>query len=767
MTLTRSQIESWAPSELTDIGDGWTKLGTEVESLFQQYVDAVTKTGADYWEGETAEAAQSRALSDRSAALEVVDRVNALADRARQGFHEVDSPLQRVRLAILGAETDCLIVSESLFVSGGYLSGISESLVVSGLMPVSDERQERIAYWQQEISDAALATELADHAVQQALASGREGLLLSFTSAATLGGEQGSSDAAALATDPSSLSPEQQRRLVEAGHLTPEQLEALSAGETTSIPASQMEYLERLGRAFDGKSPQEIADIIDRLPSDAKAGVADALQILSNDNVSATVVGDSEVPTKGGFDRLPDSIRESLTRDDLVVSGLECSGNLHLSSIALNGVADNQAIAQIVAAGNDEYKSGSTLDSHLLDVGRQYLDAQVRHEQNPDSKTEFFLVDGYGTQETRITEDIFAAVGPDKVAVLEAVTDPEHGQDFVRDTLSHNWSDDGDAVSSLFSFEAADSVVTDPGNPADVARAERTGGIMSAVGEAIATDDWDALKNVPEAGGQSVGQLNPQLLQTLGHSMSPYIPDLAGMQSDDRPGFDIGWVDPAHTGNYSGSAQVFALMNTDTATGTDFIAHTNAEILAAEGRYAEDPRDPYSGMHLTETGTLHGLTDKGVMLAMEDQYEDDADRAQAEYDRKSAGFDAMLTLTTAGIGEIPVAGGYANTMIDLVGDPLKESLVGPEPGGPQDATLKGFDMSRDFYNMLAATPDLPPDVTSGLADLLDENGALRPYENRVEFQTGVETMFNRLGNPADGNFSRMLNAYQQVILKDG
>lgn len=759
MSLTRSQIQAWNPAALTDIGNAWTTLGTSVESLFDRYVDAVTKSGDEYWEGDTAEAAQSRASSDRKAAAQVVDHVQALADRARQGFYEIDGPLQRARSAILGAETDCLTVSDALLVGGGFVLA-------------DTERTARIERWQNEIDDAARATESADTTVRDALASARDGLRLFFTSAATLGGEQGASDARALMTDPSTLTPEQQHRLVEAGRLTPEQLDALRTGGSAAIPASQMEYLEQLARAMDGKSPQEIADVLGRLPEDARGGVADALQILSNENVTATVVGDADVPTHGGFDRLPDSVRESLTRGDLVVSSYERVGYTVLPSIALNGVADNQAIASIVDAGNDQYKTGSTLDSHLVDVGRQYLDAQVRHEQNPESATEFFTVDGYGTKETRITEDIFEAVGSDKVAVHDAVTDSAHGQDFIRDTLTHNWSDNGAAVSSLFTFDPADSIVADPDNPVDVATAERTGGIMSAVGEAVATDDWKHLSDVPEADEQSVGQLNPALLNTLSHSMSPYISDMAGLASDDRPGFDRSWIDPGGMNKYAGSAQVFALMNTDPDAGTYFTERTQAEILAAEGRFAEHPRDPYAAQQLMTIGILHGVTDVGMMTGLQDQYTDTAELAQAAYDRKSSAYDLLSTLGTAGIGELP-GGGYVNTMIDLVGDPLKDSLVGAEPDGAQEATLSGYDPFRDYYNILAAQPSLPPEVTHEMEDLLAADGSLLPYASddgglgSTQQQGALETMFNRLTDPADGLSHRINDAYGRVILKDG
>ncbi|NLG55871.1 MAG: hypothetical protein GX542_09545, partial [Rhodococcus sp.] len=462
MSLTRTQINAWNPTALTDIGDAWIALGTEVEDLFTRYVNGVTKVNDAYWEGVTAEAAQDRANADKKTAVVVVDALEALANRAKQGFHEVDAPLQRARHAITGAEAAGFLVSENL--------GVTDTATNPDEQRVQDMQD-----WHREITDSATAAEQADQTVKDALNAGREALRAKFTSAATLGADQGRSDAADLAANPESLTPEQIARINEAATLTPEQLDALESGIPATIPASQMEYLNQLSRSLDGKSPQEIQQLMDKLPPDTQRAVANSFQLVSNEKVTASVKGDSEVPTKGGIGLLPDQIEESLTRDDLVVTGFEGTGYSLAPSTALNGVADNQAIAQIVSAGDPEFQAGSDLDHHLMDVGRQYLDAQVAHEQSPDHKFQYFTVDGKGTQETDFTESIFEAVGPDKIAVQEAVTDPEHGQDFVSDVLTHNWSDDGKAASTLFQFGDQDASVQDPNDASDVATATRTG----------------------------------------------------------------------------------------------------------------------------------------------------------------------------------------------------------------------------------------------------------------------------------------------------
>lgn len=761
--MTKHQIESWNPSSLTDIGNAWIALGAEVEDLFTRYVDSVTKVNDSYWEGLTADAAQSRANADKKTAIAVVDALEALANRAKQGFHEVDAPLRRAKAAITGAEAEGFEVSDSL-------------QIIDRATNPDQTRVAALQSWQQELSDSANATERADTAVKDALNQGRDGLRATFTDAGTLGGEQGKSDGRDLVDNPGELNPEETRRLVEAGRLSPEQLAELHSGGTATIPASQMEYLNQIGRSLDGKSPQEIEQIMDKLPPDAKRGLANSLQIMSTPTVTASVTGDPDVPTKGGENLIPTKMRESMTRGDLVVTDFKTAGTSAAPSIALNGVADNQAIARIAGSADPQYKAGTALDKELTEVGRKYLDAQVRHEQNPNNKFEYFTVDGHGAENPAVTEEIFKAVGDDKIVVEAAVTDNDNGQDFVHDVLTHNWTDNGQAASTMFSFGDHDATVDDPNNKLDVATATRTGNIMQAVAQNMSTDDgWTELSNIPEMDNQSVGQVNPDLLRTVSHSMSPYVSDLAGADQPNRPGFDIaGWADPNENNSYKGSANVFSALNTDDDAGKSITQGAIHEILANEGRYAHNPTDPNAGGWLSTAGGLEGLIDKGAMQGTQDVFDDEHDAAQAAYERKSAAFDAVKGMGAFGIEKLP-GGDFASKMMDAGGDPLKESIIGLEPDEKQEADLRAPDFYRNYYDILKASPELPPSfAATDQTSWAFEDGHLKSWDelqpeiaNDHRKKNAFETMFNNLGNPADGNGERVRNGYEDVVRGDG
>lgn len=753
------------PSALNELADGWVAVGTGLETVFTRYVDAVAKVEGTHWEGQAAEAAQGRAAGDLKTMQVLADKLEALAQRARLGYGEISAPLQRARGILAEAESLGITASPSL------------TLFPTG----NDVAVSKLAQLQQDLNDAVQSAMRADIAVRDALNGARPDLTAAFSSKAALGVEQGKADGAGLANDPSHLTPEATQRLIEAGQLTPEQLAAVQRGENTTIPASQMEYLTQVSRSLDGKSPQEIEQIMSKLPPDGQRALSNTFQIVSNEKINAGVTTDPAIPKTGGADQLPSKLQASLTRDDLVTTQFHQTGSAITPSIELNGVADNQATARIIGAGDPQYRAGSAVDRELMEVGRKYLDAQVSHEQMPDRKFTSFTVDGKGAADnSAITEGIFSAVGQDKFAV-ESVVTGDHGKDFVSDSLTHNWSDNGKAVSSVFNFGEHDATVEDPRNPADVQTATRTGRIMQVVAEATSSDEaWKLMSNVPNADGQSVGQLNPDLLRTVSHNMAPYVSDLAGADQPNRPGFDLlrsdhtSWADPKGNNSFSGSANIFALMNTDEAAGKEFNAAAISELVQNEARFAANPTDPNAGGWLSTSGRLHGLIDKGNMIEIQDRYDDQHSQEEQSYKRKAAAFDAAKAALSfgSGFGGVPEKLGYA--LINGSGDSLKDAITGGKPGPASLAGLSSVDFYRDDYSILSARQDqgLPlPAVPPQYSWMVDGSGKLLSYDdmqiklgNDPQRKDAFEWMVTQLGG---GDGHQIRNAYSDVVRKDG
>ncbi|MGO4615639.1 hypothetical protein AB4305_14790 [Nocardia sp. 2YAB30] len=779
MTL-KNWIEYADPSKLITLGDSWITFGADLEHLFDRYVDAVTKVNGTYWDGQCAQAAQERAQADQKTMQTLADKIGAVAQRAKQGYDEIDAPLRRARGALIEAERRGYAIADTL------------ALSIPPGKSVIDADKQALLDLQSELNDAVRSTVQADSKVRDDLNNARADLRAAFVATAALGADQGKADGASLTADSGILGPDGVQRLIEAGQLTPEQVAALQRGETSTIPASQMEYLNGISQSLDGKSPQEVQQIMSKLPPDAQRALANSLQIVSNPSINAGPVatGDKDLPNggKGGLSQLPAKIRESLTRDDLVTNE---SSYLVNHEMNLNGVADNQAIAKIIGAGDPQYQLGTDVDRKLLEVGSKYLDGyeQYKGSDHGLGGTSLKIDGGDGPSPTqfgqRISEDMFAVGGRDKEAVEELVTGPDHEQ-LLNNVFTHEWSDQGQAVSTMFDFGDRDATVEDPGNPADVQTAERTGKIMSSVGQYIAGGDgtggnpaqrWQELTGLEYGDRHTSGALNPKLIQEVSQGMSPYVDTLAGHPRPELPGFDVprhvdgdkvtSWLDPQGNGTYQGAANIFALMNTDDQAGAHLNGAAMLGILRNEAEYANNPYQPGSTVGLTTAGRLNGLMDAGLYMESkaehDNQYADEKDM----YDRRLAAYESMKSIGTRGLTESFSGGKFGGDFMTGGGEWLKANLIGPKPDGVSETVeLRPPDFAQRNYEVLART-QVPTDLQSTYPDLF-ENGSLKPWtaiqldSNQSELTAQANELFNSIGRPGDGHGHTLRDAWETV-----
>jgi hypothetical protein len=450
MSLTKTEVYGWKPSELLVLAKMWRDLAANIEGMFGQYESRVKQVNSLFWQGEAATAALTRAQSDRGAAARLADHLERVADIAENGFHEIDAPLRRTQDAIDGAVEDGFGVTEvglRVYIRGDVTRDEQDALEPA-----------RVS-WQEQIWSGAEATALADTEVSDALNNALPGLRAAFVSPATLGSEQAAKDAQQLLDDPSGHTPDQRQRLAEAGTLTPEQLLALKSGDFVPISASQMEYMNAIARRFDHMSGEDLEAWLKNAPADARAGVASSFHLLSTKRVIASVQSDAEVPASGAPELLPRQMHQSLTRSDLATTSDD--------GIALNGVADNQAAARIADWSDPALQNGTGLDAAIMDAAVTYLDHQVAAERGGIVQIgEVGSVDLGGPQlyidgaeapaDARVTEDMINAVAADR-AVVGAAVAGENGQAFMTDVANHEWPDDNKTTGELYGISDPDA----------------------------------------------------------------------------------------------------------------------------------------------------------------------------------------------------------------------------------------------------------------------------------------------------------------------
>lgn len=748
--LTRSQIERWQPKPLLGMADHWARLSAHIEEKFDQLAHEVTKAGNDYWEGTAADAAQESVAEDRRTALDIADALSALADRARQAYHEIDSSLDLARGAIAAAEEAQFEVTEKL-----VLQNFTGS-VHSDVYAIWTELQNALI-------DAAQSAKDTDERASRDLTDRSQAIRTTFGSALTTSHARAVEDAAALAAG--SMDSEQLGRLVSATTLAPRQLIELQAGDEVTIPSAHMDYLSSISRALDGSSPQEIERIMRSLPPDGQRALANSLQMVSTSKI-VTPSGAS-----GGFNLLPESLRSNLSQPGLVGETTRLTGGNNdtqplkqITHKVLNSVPENQAIAAIVAQSDPDYQAGSDLDSKLLEAAEKYLAAEI---ENEESRGEIGITHHRATEVTAVTGPMFEAVAQDKIVVEAAFRDPNGGQELIMNLMTRQWEDDGAAVSKMFTPDGS-GIVTNPDDSAQLARAERTGNIMEQVAKTASTpESWQKLGNVEGTDRLSVGQVNPVLLRQVADGLSPYLTDLAGMDQPDRPGFDVGdWADPGHKGHYQGSARVVALMNTDEEAGANFTGSAYEAMARLESSYARDPLSSVAGFQLTTSGVLQGISDHGLRLAAQDLYDNDAERLQAQYANKSSGYDLARDTLLITTGGIPYATAIADATLNAVDDPLRSAFIGDPPTGiPETAKLQGPDFSAREYRAIFEA-EIPDIARQKYSDLFQSDGSLLPYEKIMDenkLRNDVQSVFNLIGADHEGHGNNMRNAYNDVV----
>lgn len=779
----RAWIHGCDPAPLLTISDSWLAFSTDIEDLFERYAQAVTTVDGTYWEGRCAQAALDRATADQHTVKTLADKIEIVAQCATQGYHRIDAPLRRAKGALTDAELR------------GYTVGPDLALSIPPGRQITDTDKQQLLDLQAELHDAARSLAAADQAVRDALDSARADLRPAFISAATLGAEQGWADGTLAANDTKDLTPEQIQRIMAAGQLTDEQLDALRRGDTAIIPAAQMHYLTALSQAMGDKSPRDIQAIMTHLPPLAQTAFANTFQIMSNPNIDAgpAVPDDPTSGGRGSLALLPRGMRESLTRPDLVTNDTT-AGFLHTTHF--NGVADNQAIAALVGASDPQYRLGTDVDRRLLDVGATYLDGYENWRNAHDVVSPGLRVDGVPDSQLphtghgiRLTEDLFAAAGTDKPAVEGLLATGDRDR-LLQNIFTHPWSDRGHAVSTLFHVDDGAAFVHDPTNPIDVRNAQRTGHIMSSVAEYLAGGTetggnpharWSELTGFRNyADTHTIGALNPSLVQEISHSLVPYVDALAGNPSDSLPGFDItphlgpngtvaNWLDPEGNGSYQGAANIFGLINTDpdpkgasqTLNGAAVFG-----VLRNEAAYAHDPGVPGATDALSTAGRLNGLVDKGMFMASEADHQNSYADASDIYTRRRTAYDEMKALTSRGTNEFLPGGKYVGDILTGGGDSLKEWMIGEKPTEPatQGVTLPNFNL-RAYESLSQA--ELPADLQSQYPGLF-ANGRLRPWQDiqldphHEQLSNEINEAFAKYGLPNDNHANQFERSYNQI-----
>jgi hypothetical protein len=516
--------------------------------------------------------------------------------------------------------------------------------------------------------------------------------------------EVGKEDSEALQNG--QLTPEQHERLASNTTLSTEQRAALHDGKLT-LPPQQMSYLQGFSRAFGDKTPAEIKAIMDKAGPDG-GRVADVFQLASNPNVK-TGLPDTQPPSttnpaSGGKYALPDGIQKVLDGPVLTPLGFgepthNRDGSIGLPELttASQPTSGLNDLADVIQRGNRDLQVGSALDSGLFDKSQQLLE-----------QSNGWLVPGNDPMSDRprwyhqivdpTLQNMFNAVNHDDMAIHDAVTGPG-GERFLNNLTQHQFQDDGLAAGGLFDWvgESAAHDSTDRAAETAHALAEYT------------SSHSNQLLNLPDAQGQSLGQVNPELTRDWARAFSPYMDDMVGMNTGDSNGLfapldpDGGKLEPINTRHlmsvlYSDHPPLDHPVDPSAPKTASQIAMESSQshmdkmfTIAADSVSDHTPGEDNFAMKAA--GKLQAAMDLGAYDERFDATRDAATAAHEAYEMRSKVFDLVKDV----VGEAP--GGSA---VGGLGGSMKDFFIGSEPVMPGVDNVQARDMFPVQMHMAAS-----------------------------------------------------------------
>ncbi|OBA59477.1 hypothetical protein A5647_17700 [Mycobacterium sp. 1100029.7] len=483
------------------------------------------------------------------------------------------------------------------------------------------------------------------------------------------------------------------------GTITPDQ----RAGKVP-LSAEQASVLSQLQAQEHGMSIDALNTAEQRL-GDEKGMIGNSWQLMSNPNLTfpktPLQVGAKQGTdtVKGGAAQLPESVQQALNS-----SGLEY-------------LRQTNDIANIVKDGDKSLQTNTDLDRAMIRKAGAMMDTPF-WQHDPASQGQSSERD---PAMDPAVSNVLSAVSPDHQVVHDTMTGSDH-EKFLKNLTHHAWKDNGQAVGSLFSWTGDAAQGPEAKIAAETARAYSSY-IGGHPGE---------LLHLP--GNHTLGQVNPNLVQAMGHGLDPYINNIAGT-SGGFPGFGdpLDQTPDIRSGKLPVAKGVFSVIDSDPTAAQDFNKNAYQQALLHDSSFALNPhRDGYSDQ-LYDAATLRGLVDVGTHNAYEANEQNGYHQHLSEYDSKKLAYeDGVQAVSTVG-GWVPGVGKVGGPALGMLGHNLESDIVGPAPTAPGQTPIQPMDIGSADQEMLDAMlatkqpiSGLPPEYV--IYDQDHPNGRLATFD---------------------------------------
>lgn len=519
----------------------------------------------------------------------------------------------------------------------------------------------------------------------------------------------------------------------------------------TTLSPEQSAYLSQMQAQQKGMSIEELKAAEDRL-GDHRDIMSNSWQLMSNDDVyfsqtetTPEALNDPAKVSAGSFDKLPNSIQESL-RD----AGIWAHQD---NTTYLDHATDNQLLAEMVKHGDEKFQKGTELDRAMIRAADTIMD---RYDYNKLESTGRYVV-------AHTAQELLGAAGRDHQSVHDHLvgsyrdgglgSTQSDRDDFLKDINRIDWDDNGTAAASLFSW------TNEPPNGTEAVIAGET---AHAYAQYIGSHDTDLMS----INGQTLGQLNPEIVKAYSHGLAPYMADIAGLTHENLND-TFGAIDTQSPDERPTAKGIFSVISTEESAYTEFHGTANAHILALSNSWAEDFKNGHP-----VSPSDHRLADSAILKGLDTVGTNEAARAlglneQQVYDRQKAAYTKGVEFLSATANIVPWAGPYAGYNIENFADSFESSVIGekPNPSVPTIPNMGTHEAARFALNALMAS-----DVDVPVANNANEFGVPKEWQGTPGNKSDDQIMpLDKLRNigVSQGEMNERLNDVLDRVMGPG
>ncbi|WP_374612677.1 hypothetical protein [Gordonia sp. (in: high G+C Gram-positive bacteria)] len=734
---SRSTVNGW---DVLSLDNAANKLDTAVSLLLRQtqkMVDAPMIAGdSQAWVGASQRGCESRTQSDRTEINKIGTELSAAANVLRNTSTAISANRNVALTRSLALEMDRFEVHDDWSVTdtrdySSELRGVEAGSAAEN--SILTERADRAS----EATNARLSLQgladqmgVDDRNGATALATAFAGADANAPVTSAYSPQTAKTDW--LAIMQGTATAEQRERFARATQLTTEQRAALARGEHAVIPKEQLDYLKAFYEASEGgvaglprglDAQAAFGDHFGGLESDAlKRQFADGLYLLGNPRVRTEqrlepgfLAGPLQTlgltpPQRfvaGGVNELPPSVRDLLTKSSVSERDVSKSMTLtgHYADIEnfhsfkkLMDILDHRSMdpGQSNQLGSDIDRALISRASEIAGGGNGTDAYSIGDDEIAHGDVEKLLrrmVDNAGSDHIAVHDALMGRNGSaaplgsmPEVFDLNGKASSYNASDAMRRLLTFDWSDDvdvdgvgvgSDGVNRLFNW-MPDVAIPQDGSPEAVAASERAGHVASELARIFAENRTELVDIGDDK--LAIGELNPELTQTLAKALAPYTPELAGTDPDIFGTLGTSSLDSAYE-----LKSVFQVLDSDPVAGRIFNSMAAIQVDHIQELFGADPTRASLG---TFAGRIEGAMTGGMQAQIDNDTEDSRSHAVKAYTEHGAMYDSGKALVSA----VPGLGPVVKAILDVSAPEAKLEFVGLPPGqGTGNAELSALD----------------------------------------------------------------------------